>query len=50
LFCSENADPILEKSKILHLFDAIVGGNGNNQCKQTQKFVRAAQKKLLNVL
>lgn len=45
---SKNARPILEKVKILHLFDAIVDGNDVTNAKpDPEVFVRAAQ--LLNV-
>lgn len=45
---SKNARPILEKVKILHLFDAIVDGNDVTNAKpDPEVFVRAA--KLLNV-
>ena len=45
---SKNARPILEKVKILHLFDAIVDGNDVTNAKpDPEVFLRAA--KLLNV-
>eukprot|EP00388_Colpodella_angusta_P002547 GDKJ01008886.1.p1 GENE.GDKJ01008886.1~~GDKJ01008886.1.p1 ORF type:complete len:218 (-),score=22.02 GDKJ01008886.1:54-707(-) len=45
---SKNARPILEKVKILHMFDAIVDGNDVTNAKpDPEVFVRAAQ--LLNV-
>ena len=45
---SKNARPILEKVKVLHLFDAIVDGNDVTNAKpDPEVFVRAAQ--LLNV-
>jgi beta-phosphoglucomutase len=45
---SKNARPILEKTGILHLFDAIVDGNDVSNAKpDPEVFLRAAQ--LLNV-
>ncbi len=45
---SKNARPILEKVKVMHLFDAIVDGNDVTNAKpDPEVFVRAAQ--LLNV-